>query len=416
MRLSIGFVLVFTTIAFVQSNPLFNQLALQPVLSNQFNGLQGLLPQYADLINKFQNLAQQAATNLTPDQLQTLAQQAFQLAQNVLSNQIDANTAASQLLNEVQQLLNLDGAGLTRPALSTRGKFNPFQGFFDHVQNAMNQFQNAAQQFANTFDPKKIEEVSKICFQLVESIINGQVDAKIAASELLLLIEQTFGSENGFVKTFVTGSQQLINFVSEILPHTQEVIGQIESSVNEFQNNVEHFANTLTFEQLQALSEVFSQLVHSVLSGKVEAKVAANELLLLIQQSFGTDNEYLNAFFHGAQQLINFVSDKLTRPANKKSLSLVNNVQGLLAQYGNVLSQFQGLAQQVTNALSQAQLQTLGQLAARLAQSVFTGQVDVNTAASQLLSQVQQYLGSNTELYNAVVNAVQQLVAFNQGH
>jgi actin-like ATPase involved in cell morphogenesis len=55
-------------------------------------------------------------------------------------------------------------------------------------------------------------------------------------------------------------------------------------------------------------------------------------------------------------------------------------------------------------------LQSLQQEAFQLAQDVFTRKVDVNAAISQLYQQLQQHLGSNSQLINSVQPLIQQLI------
>lgn len=90
---------------------------------------------------QLQSIIQQATqtvssgfSGITAAQIQAIMQQANQLVQAAANNQIDGNTVSNQLTNQILQLLNMNGAGSTRAALSTRGNFNPFQGFFDQVQ------------------------------------------------------------------------------------------------------------------------------------------------------------------------------------------------------------------------------------------------------------------------------------------
>ena len=45
-----------------------------------------------------------------------------------------------------------------------------------------------------------------------------------------------------------------------------------------------------------------------------------------------------------------------------------------------------------------------------LAQNVLNGDIDANVAANQLLGELQQYFGSNAQLFNSVVGIVQQLL------
>ncbi|CAF0999637.1 unnamed protein product [Adineta ricciae] len=321
MRLSIGFALVFAAIAFVQGKPLFNQLVTQINLPNQLNGIQDFLGQYQSVLSQLQGLVsgvspaqlqalvQQVAGNVSPAQLQSIVQQAAQLAQSVLSGQVDVNTALSQVSDFVQQLLN-GSAGLTRPANVKGFPFNGVQGLLNQYGNVLSQLQG-----------------------LVSGVSPAQLQALV-----------------------------------------QQVAGNVSPA------------------QLQSIVQQAVQLAQSVLSGQVDVNTALSQVSDFVQQ-------LLNG------------SAGLTRPANVKGFPF-NGVQGLLNQYGNVLSQLQGLGQQVANTLSQAQLQSLGQQVSQLAQSVVTGQVGASAAASQLLALVQQYLGSNTQLYNAA----QQLLSVVQGN
>ncbi len=73
-------------------------------------------------------------------------------------------------------------------------------------------------------------------------------------------------------------------------------------------------------------------------------------------------------------------------------------------------SQLEGLLIQLSGSLSPAQLQLLQQQAFIIAQNVMSGNLDVNTAANQLLQLLEQYLGPNSQLLADVKPLVQQFV------
>jgi hypothetical protein len=73
-------------------------------------------------------------------------------------------------------------------------------------------------------------------------------------------------------------------------------------------------------------------------------------------------------------------------------------------------NQLSNIADTIQNALSPSQLYSLEQQALQLAQNVFNGNVDVNTAVNQLLLQLQQYLGANSQILTNAKPLAQQLI------
>ena len=57
------------------------------------------------MINQIFNVANQLAALFTPTQLQSIQQQAMQLAQNIVNGNMDLNTAVNQILQQAQQYL-----------------------------------------------------------------------------------------------------------------------------------------------------------------------------------------------------------------------------------------------------------------------------------------------------------------------
>jgi hypothetical protein len=55
-------------------------------------------------------------------------------------------------------------------------------------------------------------------------------------------------------------------------------------------------------------------------------------------------------------------------------------------------------------------LYTLEQQGLQLAENVFQGNVDLNVAVNQLLSQLQEYLGSDSDILNNAEALAQQLI------
>ncbi|CAF1649847.1 unnamed protein product [Adineta steineri] len=71
--------------------------------------------------------------------------------------------------------------------------------------------------------------------------------------------------------------------------------------------------------------------------------------------------------------------------------------------------QFNNIAGQIIDVLSPIELQILQQKAVQLAVNVYNGKVDSITAADQLLQHLEEYLGSNLQVFSTVKPLVQQL-------
>ncbi|CAF0974627.1 unnamed protein product [Adineta steineri] len=71
--------------------------------------------------------------------------------------------------------------------------------------------------------------------------------------------------------------------------------------------------------------------------------------------------------------------------------------------------QFNNIAGQIIDVLSPIELQILQQKAVQLAVNVYNGKVDSITAADQLLQHLEEYLGSNLQVFCTVKPLVQQL-------
>ncbi|CAF1279958.1 unnamed protein product [Adineta steineri] len=90
----------------------------------------------------------------------------------------------------------------------------------------------------------------------------------------------------------------------------------------------------------------------------------------------------------------------------------MNDLNAVINQLGSQTALndlMHNLSGQVANAISSSQLQALVQQALQLAPNVMNGSVKPLAAAIQLFAQLQQQLGSNTQLLDAVTNAMQQL-------
>ncbi|CAF1360529.1 unnamed protein product [Adineta ricciae] len=224
MRLSIGLALVFAAIAFVQGKPLLNQLVSQANLPNQLNGIQDFLGQYQGVLNQLQGLVngvsaaqlqalvQQAANNVSSAQLQSIVQQASQLAQSVLSGQVDVNTALNQVSNFVQQLLS-GSAGLTRPANVKALPLNGVQDLLNQYANILSQFQGLGEQVANALSQAQLQTLGQQVAQLAQSVVSGQVGASAAGSQLLALVQQYLDSNAQLYNAVANAVQQLLNVV-----------------------------------------------------------------------------------------------------------------------------------------------------------------------------------------------------------
>jgi hypothetical protein len=75
-----------------------------------------------------------------------------------------------------------------------------------------------------------------------------------------------------------------------------------------------------------------------------------------------------------------------------------------------LINQLVTIAGKISNALTPWQLYTLEQQGLQLAENVFQGNVDLNVAVNQLLSQLQEYLGSDSDILNNAEALAQQLI------
>ncbi|UJR24434.1 hypothetical protein I4U23_005810 [Adineta vaga] len=475
MRLSIGFTFLLVAIAFVQSKPLFNGV-------NDINAVLAQLASQNNLANQFNGLAAQITNALSSGQLQTIGQQVFQLAQNVLSGNLDANVAASQFLAEiqqylgsntqlfntvsniVQQLVNLGGSGLARPAISKQFQVGDLQDViaqYPQYAGLINQAADLASQVLPLLSPAQLMSLQKLTQDLTDKVLNGKLNVNAAASRLLGQLQsilasnpQLFNAVQSFVQQVVNAAQAILpNFISRFntrvaFPSPADLLNlanqfkpsdlqgllaqypQYAGLINQATSLAGQVASALSQGQLQTLGQQVCQLAQSVFSGQIDANAAASQLFGQLQSILGSNPQLFNAVQSFVQQVVNaaqavlpnFISRSNTRVAFPSPADLLNlanqfkpsDLQGLLAQYPQyaaLINQLTGLAGQVIPTLSLGQLQTLGQQVFQLAQSMFSGQMDVNTAANELLGELQQYFGSNTQLFNAIANAIQQVIS-----
>jgi oligoendopeptidase F len=198
--------------------------------------------------------------------------------------------------------------------------------------------------------------------------------------------------------------------------------------VNELSNVADQVSTVLSPAQLRSLEQQASELAENVLNGVLDVKTAVNQLLQQLQQYLGSNSPLLTNVQPLVQELVNAVQTVLSQlPSNLRKRratvagtdlsALANQLQpngldGLLAglpQDSDLLNQLGNVAAQVSSILSPAQLQSLQQKAYELAQQVSNGNLAADTAIYQLLQQLQQYLGPNSQLSDVSL-LVQQLI------
>ncbi|CAF1184098.1 unnamed protein product [Adineta ricciae] len=347
MRLSFGFAFLLIGIAFVQSKPLFNNI-------NDLQALAAQYPQYASLINQATSLASQAISAFSENQLNSLGNLVSDLADKVLHGRLSADAAANQLLGAIQAYLGSNSQ------------------LFDEIQSFLQQVVSIAQTLTGNF--------------------NGQARIAFPSSADLLTLANQFKPSDlqGLLSQFP----------------------QLSSLINQITNIADQVSSALSQSQLQSIGGTVLNLAQNVLNGNVDANAAANQLLGELQQYFGSNTQLFNSIASIVQQLLNVGGFGLTRPALSRNLQ-ISDLESLIVQhpqYANIAASLATLANQAIAAFSPAQLKSLENSVLSLAQQVISGQLDASSAGSQLLAQIQQYTGSNIQLYNAIANVVQQLV------
>ncbi|UJR18504.1 hypothetical protein I4U23_005411 [Adineta vaga] len=149
---------------------------------------------------------------------------------------------------------------------------------------------------------------------------------------------------------------------------------------------------------------------------------AANIINTILPQNFPNQLNHpsklqLRVLVEQAAQLA--LSDGRTRSVRQASGS-ESFLENLIVVFTNhpklqiVFAENIEVAQQVLNSLSISQFYSLQESVVSLVGGVATGNLDASTAVSQFLGQLQQYIGENTQLFNAVVAVAEQALNFKQ--
>jgi len=323
------------------------------------------------LNSQLNGLLVQLSGVLSPVQLQSLQQQAFQIVQNVLNGNLDVNTAANQLLQQLEQYLGSNSQLLA------------------DVRPLVQQFIDAA---------------ATLPFPLPSNL--GKRRATVGRSAPLASANQL----------------QLSDLVA-----TLAAFPQYSALTNQLSNFVAQISSVLSSFQLGSLDAQASQIIQNVLNGNVNTNTAVNQLLQQLEQYLGSNSQLLANARPLVQQFIDAVvtlSSQLPSNLGKRratvgrsaplasanQLQLSNLLANLAAQpqYSGLINQLSNFATQITSVLSSFQLESLDEKSSQIVQNVLNGNVDANTAANQLLQQLQQYLGSDSQLLANVQPLLQQ--------
>jgi oligoribonuclease (3'-5' exoribonuclease) len=366
MHLLAGFAIVLATIAFVQSKPTVSRVT-------DINAAIASLPSVQNLNSQLNGLLVQLSGSLSPVQLQSLQQQAFQTVQDVLNGNLDVNTAANQLLKQLEQYLGSNSQLLA------------------DVRSLVQQFVDAA---------------ATLPFQLPSNL--GKSRATVARSAPLASANQL----------------QLSDLVATLAAYPQ-----YSDLTNQLSNFVAQISSVLSSFQLGSLDGQASQIIQNVLNGNVDANTAVNQLLEQLQQYLGSNSQllanarplvqqFIDAVVTLSSQLPSNLGKRRATVARSAPLASANQLQlsNLLAnlaaqpQYSDLINQLSNFAAQITSVLSSFQLESLDEKSSQIVQNVLNGNVDANTAANQLLQQLKQYLGSDSQLLANVQPLLQQFI------
>ncbi|CAF1282226.1 unnamed protein product [Adineta steineri] len=235
MRLSIGCALFFVVIAFVQSNPIFNGM-------NDLNAVINQLGSQTALNDLMHNLSGQVANALSSSQLQTLVQQALQLAPNVMNGSVKPQVAAAQLLAQLQQqlgsnnqLLNavtnaiqqlgsalltiqpnlLSGLG-ARSAVGKQLQISDLESMvaqYPQYSSAVASLAALADKVKAALTQSQLKELEVLTLQLASNCMNGSLKPNAAATQLLAKLQQYLGTTQLFVDVAIV-VQQLVSPVA----------------------------------------------------------------------------------------------------------------------------------------------------------------------------------------------------------
>jgi ABC-type glycerol-3-phosphate transport system substrate-binding protein len=368
MHLLAGFALALVTLAFVQSRPALPQLDEAPVaranindlvaLGNQFginslDGVLGLFPQYAGLVQQLTSIADQVANALSPAQLFTLEQQAIRTAKSVLSGNVSLQDAVEQLFAQVQQALGQDSPILNnvqpvvqqllsavapllalvpsnlgqRSAPAARANINDLLALAN--QGLVQQFTGIAHQVINALTPSQLETLEQQLILAAQNVLSGGVSLQDTVNQVFTQLQQTLGSDSAILSNVQPVVQQLVSVFAPLLSLIPSNLGQRSApaprvNINDllalanqglaqqFTGIAHQVINALSPSQLETLEQQIVLAAQSVLSGGVPLQDAVNQVLAQLQQALGSDSAILSNVQPVVQQFVSVVGPLLS--------------------------------------------------------------------------------------------------------
>ncbi|UJR17902.1 hypothetical protein I4U23_004801 [Adineta vaga] len=473
MHLAIACTFLLATIAFVQSKPILNNgnrintilrhVASKNNLANQLSGrsarsIRSLIHQqrefddFADLIIQTPQLATVLAENselalniyaiLSEPQLNSIEESILNLANSVLSGQLDVNTAVTQFLGELQQFIGSDSQlfdAITNAALqalngrrarSIRSAIRKQRKFDDLVDLILETPQlgvvfaenaDLLNDVLNALSDPELSTVAESALDLANSVLSGELDVNTAVTQFLGELQQFIGSNSQLFDAVTNAALQALNgrrarsIRSAI--RKQSTHDTIETVITEnpqlalvlAQNAelIEKLLESLSLSQFEVLDTLGVSLANSVISGELDVNTAVTQFLGELQQFIGSDSQLFDAVTNAALQALNGRRARSIRSAIRKQSThdTIFTVITENPQLALVLAQNAELVEKVLESLTISQFDVLDTLGASLANSVISGELDVNTAVTQFLGELQQFIGSNSQLFDAITNA-----------